>query len=377
HPRFVDSEPTHILGSAEPNRRSVFAMLRDGDVLVHHPYHSFSTSVQRFIEQAAVDPHVLAIKQTLYRTSGDSPVIDALVDAAQAGKQVVVIVEVKARFDEQANIGWARTLEKAGCHVVYGLVGLKTHCKLALVVRQEGSQIRRYAHIGTGNYHPKTARTYEDLGLLTADPEIGADLTDLFNMLTGYSRQTAYRRLLVAPYGVRSGIINRIEAQAELARAGQPALIQFKVNALIDEETIDALYRASAAGVHIDLLVRSICTLRPEVPGLSDNIRVRSVLGRFLEHSRIYRFGVGDDTEVWIGSADVMQRNLDRRVEALVRVNDAEARASVERLLALAMSDETVAFRLTADGSWVEPPIPGEGTHLQEALLMNIVDQHG
>ncbi len=376
HPRFVESEPAHILGATDTSRRSVFAMMRDGEVLVHHPYHSFSTSVQRFIEQAASDPHVLAIKQTLYRTSGDSPVIDALVDAAQAGKQVVVIVEVKARFDEQANIGWARTLEKAGCHVVYGLVGLKTHCKIALVVRQEGNQIRRYAHIGTGNYHPKTARTYEDLGLLTADPEIGADLTDLFNMLTGYSRQTAYRRLLVAPYGVRAGIIARIEAQAELARAGEPALIQFKINSLVDEETIDALYRASAAGVHIDLLVRSICTLRPGVPGLSDNIRVRSIVGRFLEHSRIYRFGAGDDIEVWIGSADLMQRNLDRRVEALVRVNDPEGRASIGRLLELAMSEGTIAFRLNPDGSWVEPPTSGDGVHLHEALLLSIVAQH-
>ncbi len=382
HPRFLDGETKHLLGGGDATRRSVFAMLRDGDVLVHHPYHSFSTSVQRFIEQAALDPDVLAIKQTLYRTSGDSPVIDALVDAAEAGKQVVVIVEVKARFDEQANIGWARTLEKAGCHVVYGLVGLKTHCKIALVVRQEGNQIRRYAHIGTGNYHPKTARAYEDLGLLTADPEIGADLTDLFNMLTGYSRQTAYRRLLVAPYGVRSGIISRIEAQADLARQGKPALVQFKVNALVDEEVIDALYRASQAGVEIDLLVRGMCTLRPGVRGLSETIHVRSIVGRFLEHSRLYRFGAGPDAEYWIGSADVMHRNLDRRVEALVRVTDATATGDLRRLLARAMDPATKAFELHGDGAWTESAgsdlaerDAAAAGHLHDALLRTIVEQ--
>jgi polyphosphate kinase len=377
HPRFLESEPTRLLGGGETSGwRSVFAMLREGDVLVHHPYHSFSTSVQRFIEQAASDPNVLAIKQTLYRTSGDSPVIDALVDAAEAGKQVVVIVEVKARFDEQANIGWARTLEKAGCHVVYGLVGLKTHCKVALVVRQEGNQIRRYAHIGTGNYHPKTARAYEDLGLLTADPEVGADLTDLFNMLTGYSRQTAYRRLLVAPYGVRSGIISRIETETALAKAGQPALIQIKCNALVDEETIDALYRASIAGVRVDLLIRSSCALRPGVPGLSENIRVRSILGRFLEHSRIYRFGIGGASDIWIGSSDLMHRNLDRRIEALVRVTDAEAQASLDRFLKRAMSEHTIAFELQPDASWIlhKPP---DATNLQEAMLATIVERSG
>ena len=374
HPRFLESEPTRLLGGETTGRRSVFAMLRESDVLVHHPYHSFSTSVQRFIEQAASDPNVLAIKQTLYRTSGDSPVIDALVDAAEAGKQVVVIVEVKARFDEQANIGWARTLEKAGCHVVYGLVGLKTHCKVALVVRQEGNQIRRYAHIGTGNYHPKTARAYEDLGLLTADPEVGADLTDLFNMLTGYSRQTAYRRLLVAPYGVRSGIVSRIETETALAKAGQPALVQIKCNALVDEETIDALYRASMAGVRVELLIRSSCSLRPGVPGLSENIRVRSILGRFLEHSRIYRFGMGEASDIWIGSSDLMHRNLDRRIEALVRVTDADAQASLDRFLNRAMSEHTIAYELQPDASWIlhKPP---DATNLQEAMLATIVER--
>ncbi|WP_442933595.1 RNA degradosome polyphosphate kinase [Micromonospora sp. CPCC 206060] len=361
HPRLVEGEVP----------RSVFATLRDGDILVHHPYHSFATSVQRFIEQAAADPDVLAIKQTLYRTSGDSPIVDALIDAAAAGKQVVVLVEVKARFDEVANIGWARMLERAGCHVVYGLVGLKTHCKTALVVRQEGNQIRRYCHIGTGNYHPKTARLYEDFGMLTADPEVGADLTDLFNVLTGYSRQTAYRRLLVAPQGIRHGLIERIEREVAHTRPGMPGLVQFKVNSLVDEKIVDALYRASQAGVHIDLVIRGMCTLRPGVPGLSENIRVRSILGRFLEHSRIFRFGNNGDAEFWMGSADLMHRNLDRRVEALVRVTDPVARAELDHVLTASMSPEVAAFELAADGSWhrragtAETPSP----HLQEMLL--------
>jgi polyphosphate kinase len=373
HPRFAEGETP----------RSVFATLRDGDVLVHHPYHSFSTSVQRFIEQAAADPNVLAIKQTLYRTSGDSPIVDALIDAAEAGKQVVVLVEVKARFDEQANIGWARMLERAGCHVVYGMVGLKTHCKTALVVRQEGNQIRRYCHIGTGNYHPKTARLYEDFGMLTADPEVGADLTDLFNVLTGYSRQTAYRRLLAAPHGIRSGIVERVERQTELARAGVPALVQLKVNSLVDEEVVDALYRASQAGAQVDLIIRGMCTLRPGVPGLSDNIRVRSILGRFLEHSRVFRFGAGppgdDGTEFWIGSADLMHRNLDRRVEALVRVTDPGASADLDRVLATSMSDDIQSFELTGDGGWTRRTATGDRPpfHLQDALLRRVLGQSG
>ncbi|MBQ1075295.1 RNA degradosome polyphosphate kinase [Micromonospora sp. C31] len=364
HPRLTEGEVP----------RSVFATLRDGDILVHHPYHSFATSVQRFVEQAAADPDVLAIKQTLYRTSGDSPIVDALVDAAAAGKQVVVLVEVKARFDEVANIGWARTLERAGCHVVYGLVGLKTHCKTALVVRQEGNQIRRYCHIGTGNYHPKTARLYEDFGMLTADPEIGADLTDLFNVLTGYSRQTAYRRLLVAPQGIRRGLIERIDREIAHVRLGMPGLVQIKVNSLVDEEITDALYRASRAGVHVDLVIRGMCTLRPGVPGLSENIRVRSILGRFLEHSRIFRFGNDGDAEFWMGSADLMHRNLDRRVEALVRVSDPVARAELDHVLTAAMSPDVDAFELAPDGTWSrrtgtaeEPPV-----HLQELLLRRV-----
>ncbi|WBB82379.1 RNA degradosome polyphosphate kinase [Micromonospora sp. WMMD882] len=364
HPRLTEGEVP----------RSVFATLRDGDILVHHPYHSFATSVQRFVEQAAADPHVLAIKQTLYRTSGDSPIVDALVDAAEAGKQVVVLVELKARFDEVANIGWARTLERAGCHVVYGLVGLKTHCKTSLVVRQEGNQIRRYCHIGTGNYHPKTARLYEDFGMLTADPEIGADLTDLFNVLTGYSRQTAYRRLLVAPQGIRRGLVERIDREIAHTRLGTPGLVQIKVNSLVDEEITDALYRASRAGVHVDLLIRGMCTLRPGVPGLSENIRVRSILGRFLEHSRVFRFGNDGATEFWMGSADLMHRNLDRRVEALVQVSDPVARAELDHVLTAAMSPEVDAFELAPDGTWrrrvgtPETPL----TDLQELLLRRV-----
>jgi polyphosphate kinase len=361
HPRFAEGETP----------KSVFATLRDGDVLVHHPYESFATSVQRFIEQAAADPHVLAIKQTLYRTSGDSPIVDALIDAAEAGKQVVALVEIKARFDEQANIKWARALERAGCHVVYGVVGLKTHCKTALVVRQEGNQIKRYAHIGTGNYNPKTARLYEDLGLFTADDAICADVTDLFNVLTGYSRQTAYRSLLVAPQGIRSGLIERIEQEVEYAQTGRPAHIQFKTNHLVDEQTIDALYRASRAGVRIQLLVRTFCTIRAGIPGLSDNITTRSILGRFLEHSRVYYFGGGGNPEYWIGSADLMHRNLDRRVEVLCEVSDPHARAHLREFLDAAFAPDVAAWDLQPDGQWLRAGGPGH-TDLQELLMKRL-----
>ncbi|GGS51999.1 MULTISPECIES: RNA degradosome polyphosphate kinase [Actinokineospora] len=359
HPAFAEGETP----------KSVFARLREGDVLVHHPYHSFSTSVQRFIEQAAADPHVLAIKQTLYRTSGDSPIVDALIDAAGEGKQVVALVELKARFDEQANIKWARTLEKAGVHVVYGLVGLKTHCKTALVVRQEGSTIRRYCHIGTGNYNPKTARLYEDIGLLTAEPAIGADLTDLFNVLTGYARQDHYRSLLVAPHGVRRGIIERIDAEIEHARAGRPAGVRMKVNSLVDEQVIDALYRASQHGVPVEVVVRGICALKPGIPGLSENIRVRSILGRFLEHSRTVWF-VGAD-EHWIGSADMMHRNLDRRVEVMVRVTDPALTAQLARVFESAMDPATRCWVLSGNGDWTASPADSENVrdHQTEMLL--------
>ena len=333
-------------------------MLREGDVLVHHPYDSFTTSTQRFIEQAAADPNVLAIKQTLYRTSGDSPIVEALIDAAEAGKQVVVLVEIKARFDESANIKWARALERAGCHVVYGLIGLKTHCKAALVVRQERGRMRRYCHLGTGNYNPKTARLYEDLGLLTADPDVGADLTDLFNVLTGYSRQTEYRTLLVAPQRMRESIVERIDAEGAAARAGQPSGIRLKANALVDEEVIDALYRASRSGVPIQCLIRGICALRPGVPGLSETVTVRSILGRYLEHSRIFHFESAG--EWWIGSADMMHRNLDRRIESLVRVRDQAMHEQLASMLDLAFSPDVIAWELAADGRWTRKAYNGD-----------------
>jgi polyphosphate kinase len=342
HPRLSEGETP----------KSVFATLREGDVLVHHPYDSFATSVQRFIEQAAADPNVLAIKQTLYRTSGDSPIVEALIEAAEAGKQVVVLVEIKARFDEEANISWARSLERAGCHVVYGLVGLKTHCKTALVVRREHGVLRRYCHIGTGNYNPKTARIYEDLGILTADPRVGADLTDLFNTLTGYSRQTNYRMLMVAPHGIRTGLIEKIRREARNAAEGRPAGIRFKLNSLVDERIIDALYEASAAGVPVDLFIRGICALRPGVPGLSETIRVRSIVGRFLEHSRVMSFTNGGEPEWWLGSADLMHRNLDRRVEVLLRVCDESARHEMTAIFDRAMAPEVRSWQLGGDGGW-------------------------
>jgi polyphosphate kinase len=349
YPAFVPST------RAVSQDSSIFTAIAERDILVQHPYDSFAASVERLIEEAAEDPGVLAIKQTLYRTSGQSPIVDALIDAAEAGKQVVVVVEIKARFDERANIAWARKLEEAGCHVVYGFVGLKTHCKMALIVRQEADgSLRRYCHLGTGNYHPTTARLYEDFGLLTADPAVGEDATALFNHLTGYSRPGSYRRLLVAPDSLRAGIVSRIDRQADRARAGAPARIAFKTNALVDEVVVDALYRASQAGVPIDLWVRGICALRPGIPGLSETIKVRSVLGRFLEHSRIYWFGAGEeeDCEVWIGSADMMHRNLDRRVELVVQVTDPSHQRRLRRLLDLGMDDGTSSWWLSANGFW-------------------------
>jgi polyphosphate kinase len=349
---FVPGTHQHLAEVETAKPADLFSALRKRDVLVHHPYDSFATSVQRFIEQAAADPHVLAIKQTLYRTSGDSPIIDSLIDAARAGKQVLVLVEIKARFDEQANIRWARKLERAGCHVVYGLVGLKTHCKLALVVRDEADGLRRYAHIGTGNYNPKTARLYEDFGLLTSDPAITHDLTDLFNNLSGFAQDFSYQQLLVAPAGLRDGIIERIDAEIAHHRAGRPASIRIKVNSLVDEAVIDKLYEASRAGVEVDLIIRGICTLRPGVEGLSENIRVRSILGRFLEHSRVYWFGGGGEPQAWIGSADLMHRNLDRRVEVLVRVPSPEHAQALGDLLAQSADPETTSWHLRGDGSW-------------------------
>ncbi|MGO4255642.1 RNA degradosome polyphosphate kinase [Marmoricola sp. RAF53] len=349
----------------------VFKAVSRSDVLLHHPYDSFSTSVQRFIEQAAADPHVLAIKQTLYRTSGDSPIIDALVDAAEAGKQVLVIVEIKARFDEQANIRWARKLEQAGCHVVYGLVGLKTHCKLAMAVREEADGIKRYTHIGTGNYNPKTARMYEDFGLLTTNEAIGEDVAHLFNNLSGWSRNASYEQLMVAPDSVRAGLIGRIRAEVANHRAGLPARIRIKANSIVDEALIDELYHASRAEVPIELLVRGICAVRPGVPGLSETIRVRSILGRFLEHSRIFWFENGGSPEAYIGSADMMHRNLDRRVEVLVKLPEPELVAQVGGVLDRAFDEHTAAWHLGADGSWTANASPdGEPlVNLQDYLV--------
>ena len=349
---FVPGTHEHLAEVETASPADLFSALRKRDVLVHHPYDSFATSVQRFIEQAAADPKVLAIKMTLYRTSGDSPIIDSLIDAARAGKQVLVLVEIKARFDEQANIRWARKLERAGCHVVYGIVGLKTHCKLALVLRDEPDGLRRYAHIGTGNYNPKTARHYEDLGLLTSNPEITHDLTELFNNLSGFSQQTEYRTLLTAPARLRAGLVERIQREITHHRAGREAHIRIKVNSLVDEALIDALYEASIAGVQVDVVVRGICAIRPGVPGLSENIRAVSVLGRFLEHSRVYWFANGGEPEAWIGSADLMHRNLDRRVEVLVRVPTPGHTDRLGELLAQSADDDTSNWRLTGDGEW-------------------------
>ena len=365
---------THPAFGERETPKSIFSTLRDGDVLVHHPYDSFSTSVQRFIEQAAADPNVLAIKQTLYRTSGDSPIVNALIEAAGAGKQVVALVELKARFDERANIKWARALEDAGVHVVYGLIGLKTHCKTCLVVRREGSTIRRYCHIGTGNYNPKTARLYEDVGLLTAAPEIGADLTDLFNSLTGYSRKVSYRNLLVAPYGVRRGIVERIDREIAAHRESANGRIRLKANALVDEQVIDSLYRASQAGVRVEVVVRGICALKPGVPGFSENIVVRSILGQFLEHSRIFHFRAID--EFFIGSADMMHRNLDRRVEVLAQVKDPRLTSYLDEIFESAMDPSTRCWELGSDGKWTAAPQDGRQVRDHQVWFMDLHRQH-
>jgi polyphosphate kinase len=359
YPAFVPTTHRALAPVESAGPVDVFKAARRGDILLHHPYDSFATSVQRFIEQAAADPRVLAIKQTLYRTSGDSPIIDALIDAAEAGKQVLVLVEIKARFDETANIRWARKLEQAGCHVVYGLIGLKTHCKLAMVVREEteyGGGIRRYTHIGTGNYNPKTSRMYEDMGLITTNEAIGEDVAHLFNNLSGWSNAPEYSDLLVAPDTVRSGLVEQIHAEIAHHQAGRPARIRMKVNSLVDEALIDALYLASQAGVPVQLWIRGICALRPGVPGLSETIEVRSVLGRYLEHSRVFWFDAGGPAGsgpvAWIGSADMMHRNLDRRVEVLVRLPRPELVDAVEEMLTLGFAADTDAWVLAADGSW-------------------------
>ncbi len=363
--RPVTHSDLRVLDDDAPD---VFAAIRKRDVLVHHPYESFVTSVQAFIEQAAADPTVLAIKQTLYRTSGDSPIVEALIEAAESGKQVVVLVEIKARFDEVANINWARTLERAGCHVVYGLVGLKTHCKLSMVVRQERSGLRRYVHIGTGNYNPTTARGYEDIGLLTANKQLGHDVGDLFNYLTGYSRRASYDSILVAPHELRERMIKLIDREAQHAREGKGGRIIMKLNSLVDEQIIEALYAASTAGVQVDIIARGICTLRPMVDGLSSNIRVQSIVGRFLEHSRMYFFENAGKSEVFIGSADMMHRNLDRRVETLVRIDSKRLKRRIMDILDTALVDSSNSWELLAEGEWARL-VPAEG---EEAMSLQL-----
>ena len=371
-PVFISRTSTALAEVESSTAPDILDVMRHREVLLHHPYDSFSTSMQLFLEQASNDPNVLAIKQTLYRTSGDSPIVDALINAAEMGKQVLAVVEIKARFDEQNNIDWSRKLEEAGVHVVYGIVGLKTHAKLCLVVRNDGGKLNRYVHIGTGNYNPRTARHYEDYGLLTTDPKIGEDVASLFNHLSGYGVQGEYHRLIVAPKGLRTGLVFRIEREIEHVRNGHEGHIRFKCNAIVDETIIDALYRASQAGVKVDIFVRGICALRPGVPGYSENIRVRSVLGRFLEHSRIYDFANAGDRETWLGSPDLMHRNLDRRVEALVRINPADSESIVE-VIDLGMSDNTASWHLQPDGEWVRKHEDENGEPLinYQELLIN------
>ncbi len=375
--RYPPHVPTTALAFQPPEqgRADLFAAIRKADVLVHHPYESFATSVQAFLEQAAKDPHVLAIKQTLYRTSGDSPIVQALIDAAEAGKQVLALVEVKARFDEAANIVWARKLEKAGVHVVYGLVGLKTHCKLALVIREEDGVLRHYSHVGTGNYNPKTSRIYEDFGLFTVDDQVGRDLTRLFNELSGYAIEKKFKRLLVAPLHLRKGLLRLIDKERRNALAGRTARIRIKVNSMVDEQIIDALYRASQAGVPIDIWVRGICSLKPGVEGMSENITVRSILGRYLEHSRIFLFHNDGDPQVYIGSADMMHRNLDRRVEALVRVVAPSHAKELVELFDFAMDDATSSWHLGPEGDWTRHSVGDDGkalVDLQDRTLTSV-----
>ena len=365
------------LKSADDEPADIFASLRERDVLLHHPYESFATSVQAFLEQAANDPQVLAIKQTLYRTSGDSPIIDALIQAAESGKQVLAVVEIKARFDEQNNITWAKKLESAGVHVVYGLVGLKTHCKLSLVIRQESGGLRRYCHVGTGNYNPKTARFYEDLGLLTADDTVGEDLTKLFNKLSGFSTTSEYESIITSPVGIREGLTSKIQREAAFARSGETGRIRLKMNSLVDEQIIDDLYQASQAGVEIEILVRGMCALIPGVKGLSETIRVRSILGRYLEHSRIFAFDNNGDPEVYIGSADMMHRNLDRRVEAIVRLSQADHINELHQVMDLAMSDEISAWDLNSDSQWIRTTSGpgGELADYQDMLMQRTLEK--
>ena len=349
-----------------------FAAIRRNEILLHHPYDSFNSSVVRFLEAAATDPNVLAIKQTLYRTSGDSPIVNALIEAAEAGKQVLAVIEIRARFDEQANVRWARKLEDVGVHVVYGLVGFKTHAKLSLVVREEGNTVRRYSHVGTGNYNPKTARMYEDLGILSADDQLGEDLNKLFNQLSGFAPQYSYNRLLVAPRTIRSGLLEKINREIKNKEAGKHAFIRLKLNSLLDEEFVEALYRASIAGVEIDLVIRGICSLMPGIPDISENIRVRSVLGRFLEHSRIFHFANGGDDEIYIGSADLMERNLNRRVESLVQITKPEHKKDLIKVFDLYVSSTTSGWHLLPSGKWLKVDKAPDGSQLNDLQAVMI-----
>ena len=360
------SHTAKALAEVDPEDSDLFfSAIRQGEILLHHPYESFTSSVVHFLQSAAQDPHVLAIKQTLYRTSGDSPIIEALIEAAEAGKQVLAVIEIRARFDEQANVRWARKLEAAGVHVVYGLMGLKTHAKLSLVVRDEPQGLRRYCHLGTGNYNPKTARMYEDLGILSADLELTEDLTKLFNQLSGFAPQSIYSRLLVAPRTLRSGITERIDREIKFAKSGKPAGIQFKLNSILDETFVTKLYEASQAGVKVELLIRGICAVQPGIAGLSENITVKSVLGRFLEHSRIFHFVNGGDDEYWIGSADLMGRNLDRRVESLVRIDKKDHHERLQWIIDLGLSGETASWKLTGT-EWVRSSTDSDGNPLRD-----------
>ena len=375
-----DSHPittNRYLKSADDEPADIFGSLRERDVLLHHPYESFATSVQAFLEQASNDPQVLAIKQTLYRTSGDSPIIDALIQAAESGKQVLAVVEIKARFDEQNNITWAKKLESAGVHVVYGLVGLKTHCKLSLVIRQESGGLRRYCHVGTGNYNPKTARYYEDLGLLTSDDTVGEDLTKLFNKLSGFSATSEYESIITSPVGIREGLTSKIQREAEIAQSGKPARIRLKMNSLVDEQIVDELYLASQAGVKIEVVVRGMCALIPGVEGLSENISVRSILGRYLEHSRIFAFDNDGDPEIYIGSAYIMHINLDRRVEAIVRLSQADHINELHEVFDLAMSDEISAWDLNKDSQWIRTTSgpSGQLADYQDMLMQRTLEK--
>jgi polyphosphate kinase len=365
-PTFSSKTPSPLIGIDEEEHDVYFSALRKGEILLHHPYDSFTHSVVDFLNHAAADPKVLAIKQTLYRTSGDSPIVAALIEAAESGKQVLAVIEIRARFDEQANVRWARKLEAAGVHVVYGLMGLKTHAKLSLVIRDEHSGIHRYAHVGTGNYNPKTARMYEDLGLLSADEELTEDLTKLFNQLSGFAPQSTYSRLLVAPKSLRTNLIEKIDREISHAHAGKAAHIRLKLNSILDEEFVEKFYEASAAGVKIDLLVRGICSVQAGVPGLSENISARSVLGRFLEHSRIFYFLNNGEEEYWIGSADLMHRNLDRRVECLVRIYNRPHVQQLKEILDIGLSDETQSWHLNGQ-TWKRRSVSEIGTLLLDA----------